>query len=52
MTINKIRSLLYLTARLLGDAKAVSQGPEATGRRIIRRMAGKVTSRILRGLFK
>jgi hypothetical protein len=44
-TIPKIRSLLYTTAKLLGDVRAVQTGkvPE----RIVRRVAGKLTGRVL-----
>ena len=45
-----MRSLLYLLARLLGDLTAVSKGK--VGKRIGRRVAGKFTGRVLRGLFK
>ena len=50
MSISKIRSLLYGTAKLLGDVQAVEKGH--IGKRIIRRIAGKVTGRILRKLVK
>lgn len=50
MSINKIRSLLYRIARILGDINAVSRGK--VGRRIGRRAAGKVTSRWLSRLFR
>jgi len=46
----KLRSLLYLIAKLLGDLTAVNKGK--VGRRVGRRIAGKITSRGLRGLFK
>ncbi len=49
MTINQTRSLLYGLARLLGDVNAVQKGH--VGKRIVRRMAGKATGRILRGLL-
>jgi len=45
-----MRSLLYLIARLLGDASAVKKG--RVGKRIGRRIAGKATGRILGKLFK
>jgi len=53
MTINKFRSYLYLTAKLLGDVQAVrSKKPGAVQKRIARRMAGKATGRFLGSLFK
>lgn len=50
MSLSKIRSLLYRTARLLGDVNAVRRG--TVGKRIVRRAAGRGTSRILRKLLK
>ncbi len=50
MGIGKARGLLYLAARLLGDAQAVKKGK--VGKRIARRTAGKATGRMLRKLFK
>jgi len=47
--MNRIRSLLYGLAKLLGDANAVKQGK--VGRRIARRGAGKLTGRGLGKLF-
>lgn len=44
-----MRSLLYLIARLLGDANAISKGKAA--RRIGRRAAGRVTGSWLGKLF-
>ena len=38
MSINKIRSLLYLLGRVLGDVNAAKKG--RIGRRIARRAAG------------
>ena len=45
MKITSIRSLLYTAAKLLGDVQAVKTGkvPE----RIVRRVAGKITGRLL-----
>ncbi len=45
MTIGKIRSLLYGTARILGDVSAVQRGK--VKERIARRLAGKITGRLL-----
>lgn len=44
-----MRSLLYLLARLLGDANAISKG--RVSRRIGRRAAGRVTGSWLRNIF-
>ena len=52
MTINKVRGWLYWAARLLGDVQAIQKGPSATVKRAERRLAGRVTGRLLRGLFK
>ena len=45
-----LRSALYLLARILGDVSAVRRG--TVGRRIARRLAGKVTGRGLGRLFR
>ena len=50
MRINKIRKVLYLFARILGDINAVQKGK--VGKRIARRTAGKVTGKMLGRLFK
>lgn len=47
--MNKIRSLLYLIARILGDINAVQKGK--VERRIARRLAGKFTGRWLGKIF-
>lgn len=44
-----MRNLLYVLARLLGDWQAARKG--RVMRRIGRRVAGKVTGRMMRGLF-
>lgn len=46
MSINKVRSLLYKTARILGDINAIRRGKIL--QRIKRRIAGKITGRMLR----
>ncbi len=43
----RLRSLLYKLARALGDANAVSRGPEHVVKRVVRRTAGRLTSRLL-----
>jgi hypothetical protein len=45
ITIGKVRSLLYGTARFLGDVQAVKKGRIA--HRIVRRAVGRVTGRLL-----
>lgn len=50
MSIHKVRSWLYRLARLLGDVQAVRRG--RIGKRIWRRLAGKVTARALRKLIR
>ena len=50
MSINKTRGFLYWLARVLGDVNAVKKGK--VGKRIERRVTGKVTGRGLRKLFK
>ena len=46
----KLRPLLYLLARLLGDANAVRRG--RIGQRIVRRVAGKATGRAMRKMLR
>jgi hypothetical protein len=50
MATMNIRSALYAVARLMGDANAVKRG--TAGKRIARRAAGRVTGRLLGGLFR
>lgn len=50
MNINKVRKNLYKAARILGDVNAVKKGK--VGKRIVRRVAGKQTGKILRKLLK
>lgn len=50
MGASSTRGLLYLLARLLGDAHAVKKG--RVGRRVARRATGKVTGRGLGKLFR
>lgn len=47
--INDVRSVLYQSARLLGDANAVARGPSAVEKRIVRRMVGREASKMLWG---
>jgi hypothetical protein len=50
MTINKTRGWLYLIAKLLGDVQALQKG--RVGKRILRRIAGKLTGRGLGKIFR
>ncbi|WML44093.1 hypothetical protein [Neobacillus sp. PS3-40] len=50
MSINKFRSLLYGTAKILGDVNAIKKGK--VGKRVERRIAGKLSGRLLGKLFK
>ncbi len=44
--ISKIRSLLYKTARVLGDVDAVKSGK--VGRRVKNRVKGRIVGKLLR----
>ena len=48
----KLRAPLYWLARLLGDANAVSKGPGAIGRRLVRKAAWRGAARVLGKLPK
>lgn len=50
LNINKIRSALYKSAKLLGDVNAAKNG--TLGKRVARRAAGKATNKLLKKLFK
>ncbi|MBU8786536.1 hypothetical protein KM903_09120 [Bacillus glycinifermentans] len=50
MSINKIRSALYKSAKILGDVNAAKNG--TLGKRMARRAAGKTAGKILGKLFK
>ena len=51
LTIPKVRRSLYKSARILGDAQAVSSG--RVGRRVGRRGVGRLLGRtLLRWLFR
>lgn len=47
----KVRRHLYRAGSILGDVNAVSKGPEAVGRRLIRKSLWKTWSRIVRTLL-
>lgn len=46
--MNTLRTILYAIARLLGDLQALLRGPEAVGRRIQRRILGRMLARLFR----
>lgn len=48
MSISKTRSLLYKTARVLGDIGAVKKGK--AGKRVKNRLLGKLTGKLLKKL--
>jgi hypothetical protein len=50
MSISKIRSLLYRSARLLGDVNAVRRGKIL--QRVKNRIIGKLASRFLRRFMR
>lgn len=50
MNLNKIRSALYKSARILGDVNAAKNG--SLGKRMARRAVGKATNKMMRNLFK
>lgn len=50
LTIPKIRNIMYKGAKTLGDVQAVRK--KKVGKRIARRVAGKLASRALRSLIK
>lgn len=47
-----MRSLLYTLARLLGDANAVSKGPAAVAKRIVRKAAWRSFGSIMNKVIK
>lgn len=49
-SINSLRRVLYVFAKLLGDINAIQK--KKVGRRVGRRAAGKVTGKLLGKLFK
>ena len=48
MKLWKVRRSLYRDARLLGDVEALSKGPRAVERRILRRWIWRIVGRLLR----
>jgi hypothetical protein len=51
-SLTTTRSLLYALARLLGDVEAAKRGPEALGKRILRKALGKATGRAMSRFFQ
>jgi len=51
-SLRTTRSFLYALARFLGDAEAAKRGPEAVGKRILRRALGRATGRAMSKLFR
>jgi len=49
MTINKVRNVLYTSAKVLGDVNAVQRGK--IPQRIARRTVGKYASKIMNDIF-
>ena len=54
MTISKLRTHLYAIARIAGDVQALThRNPgRAIPKRVGRRLAGKLTGRLLASLFR
>lgn len=50
--INAIRSLLYQLASILGDVNAVSRGPKAIVKRVVRKTATRESLKMLGRIFK
>lgn len=50
MKINTVRRWLYLAGRVLGDVNAVRRG--TIGKRLARRLLGRLAGKTLRGLVK
>jgi hypothetical protein len=50
VTINKVRGVLYKSAKYLGDVNAVERGK--VPQRIARRIVGKYSARVLNSIFR
>jgi hypothetical protein len=48
----RLRWMNHELARLLGDVQAAHRGPEAMGKRLAGRQAGRMTSRVLGRWFR
>ena len=44
MNINKISRALYTAARISRDVNAVTRGPGAIGRRVVRKLSGRAVN--------
>lgn len=53
-SINKVRSVMYKSAKILGDIQALTHKDPAKAipKRVARRLAGKATGRFMGWLFK
>ena len=50
MTISRLRTVLYRIAKYLGDLNAILR--RRVGKRILRRLSGRVAARLLGRLFR
>lgn len=50
--INVVRRILYRLASILGDVNAVSRGPKAIAKRVVRKTATRESMKLLGRLFK
>jgi hypothetical protein len=48
VTINSVRRVLYVVARILGDINAVRRGPKAMVKRFVRKAVLKEVGKVLR----
>ena len=47
-----LRSQLYRSARILGDVEALSKGPAAYGKRVVRKKAYRSSGSLTRSLLR
>ena len=54
ITIGKTRSMLYKTARVLGDLNSIKRGTIGTrvSNRVVGKVSGRISSKISRGIMK
>jgi len=54
MTISKLRGHLYAIAKIAGDVQALTHRKPGTAipKRVARRLAGKITGRLLASFFR
>lgn len=52
MNINKISRALYTAARVSRDVNAVTRGPGAIGRRVVRKAAGRGINGVLANILR